>query len=191
VRESVDAATFGPSPSASSDRSSARPRVHGPSLPSHSDMVLAREEESERHAADRQYKRKRDRIEDKERVEEIVGPKEVGREGMLEKKRVKRDSDRTFREKGDDGFMEADEGTLMGGGSDFKEQYVLSLNLTLSLICQVTDSLPYLNTELQEGMLTDGGGKKNEMRSEKTKRQLSKRDATPCWTGIKRTWICL
>jgi len=85
-------------------------------------MILAREEDSERQAMERQYKRKRDRTEDKERVEDIVGPKEVGREGMLEKKRLKREGDRSFREKGDDGFMEADEGTLMGGGNDFKEQ---------------------------------------------------------------------
>jgi hypothetical protein len=69
-------------------------------------------------------KRKRDRAEAKERVEDMVGPKEVGKEGMLEKKRARRETDRAFREKGDDGF-EADESTLLGGGDSFRDQYVL------------------------------------------------------------------
>jgi len=51
----------------------------------------------------------------------MVGPKEVGREGMLEKKRVQREGDRAFREKGDEG-LELDESTLMGGGDSFKER---------------------------------------------------------------------
>jgi len=122
VRDSVGSATFGPSSSISADQSSTRPKIHGPTLPSHSDTVLAREEEAERQAVERQNKRKRERMEDKDRIEDVVGPREVGREAMLEKKRLKRDGDRAFREKGDDGFMEADEGTLMGGGNDFKAQ---------------------------------------------------------------------
>jgi len=52
----------------------------------------------------------------------MVGPKEVGREGMLEKKRARREGDRAFREKGDDGFVEADEKTLLGGGDSFRER---------------------------------------------------------------------
>jgi hypothetical protein len=53
----------------------------------------------------------------------MVGPREVGKEGMLEKKRARREADKSFREKGDDG-LEADETTLLGGGDSFKQQYV-------------------------------------------------------------------
>jgi hypothetical protein len=52
----------------------------------------------------------------------MVGPKEIGKAGMLEKKRVKRENDKTFRERGDDGFEEADDRTLMGGGDSFRER---------------------------------------------------------------------
>ncbi|KAI0001867.1 hypothetical protein BJV77DRAFT_1063253 [Russula vinacea] len=44
----------------------------------------------------------------RERVEDAVGPREVGRERMLEKKRERRE--------------DVDEGTLMGGGDSFKAQ---------------------------------------------------------------------
>ena len=98
-------------------------RVLGPSLPSASDLVLARETASEIQDEERKYARKRARAEAKERVEDMVGPKAVGKEGMLENKRARREADRTFRDKGDDGF-EADEGTLLGGGDSFKERYV-------------------------------------------------------------------
>ena len=59
--------------------------------------------------------------EGKERIEDMVGPKEVGREGMLEKKRARREADRSFREKGDDGF-EIDDSILIGGGDSFQQQ---------------------------------------------------------------------
>jgi hypothetical protein len=49
---------------------------------------------------------------------------------MLEKKRARREDDRAFREKGDDGF-EADESTLLGGGDSFRDQYVLSIHCLL------------------------------------------------------------
>lgn len=91
-------------------------------LPSHADRVLAQEEAEERRASELQRKRKRERAEDKDRLEDMVGPKEIGKAGMLEKKRVKRESDKAFREKGDDGFVEADDSTLMGGGDSFKER---------------------------------------------------------------------
>jgi hypothetical protein len=84
----------------------------------------------EYQAAERGVKRKRDRAEAKERVEDMVGPKEVGKEGMLEKKRARREDDRAFREKGDDGF-EADESTLLGGGDSFRDQYALSIHCLL------------------------------------------------------------
>jgi len=70
-------------------------------------------------------KRKREKGEDKERVEDAVGPKEVGREGMLEKKRMARESNKAFREAKEDGGLEVSENVLMGGGGSFKERYVL------------------------------------------------------------------
>ncbi|OBZ68517.1 hypothetical protein A0H81_11524 [Grifola frondosa] len=96
-------------------------RVQGPTLPSQSDLTLTREAAEEYRAAERDYQRKRDRKEAKARVEEMVGPKEVGRAGQLEKKAARRESDRAFREKGDEG-LEVDESTLMGGGDSFREQ---------------------------------------------------------------------
>ncbi|EIW87332.1 hypothetical protein CONPUDRAFT_134541 [Coniophora puteana RWD-64-598 SS2] len=96
-------------------------RRQGPTLPSAEDAILAREAAVEDAAAERDYKRKRDKKAAKDRVEDAIGPKEVGREGMLEKKRAQRDNDRAFREKGDEG-LELDEGTLMGGGDSFRDQ---------------------------------------------------------------------
>ncbi|KAJ7589404.1 hypothetical protein C8J56DRAFT_1075994 [Mycena floridula] len=71
------------------------------------------------HKAERSYKRKRDKVEDKERIEEMVRLREVGRAGQLEK-RVKREGDRGFQEKGDEG-LEINESTLLGGGDSFKD----------------------------------------------------------------------
>jgi hypothetical protein len=82
---------------------------------------LTKELEAEQDAEMRKYKRKRDKLEAKERIEDMVGPRPVGREGMLEKKRAKRENDRAFRERGDDG-LEADESTLLGGGDSFQAQ---------------------------------------------------------------------
>jgi hypothetical protein len=124
IREDVTTATYGRDNPSSSRSQSGRGRIQGPTLPSASDLVLARESSSEFKSAERSYKRKRDKADVKDRLEDMVGPKEVGREGMLEKKRAKREGDRAFREKGDDGFVEADEGTLMGGGDSFKDRYV-------------------------------------------------------------------
>ena len=125
AREEINAATYkrthngdGP-PSASGSGG----RMQGPTLPSQSDLVMAREDAETERSRDRELKRKRDRKEEKERVEDMVGPKEVGRDGMLEKKRGRREADRAFRDRGDDGF-EADESTLMGGGDSFQERCV-------------------------------------------------------------------
>lgn len=131
AREEVGAATYGRGRQSAysadthggASGSSTGGRMQGPSLPSASDLVLAKEMASEQQEEERMRKRKRDRAEGRERVEDMVGPKEVGREGMLEKKRAKRENDRAFREKGDDGF-EADESTLLGSGDSFKDQYV-------------------------------------------------------------------
>ncbi|KAI3619468.1 splicing arginine serine-rich 12 [Moniliophthora roreri] len=121
ARESVGAATHNRSePSYSSSGSKAGSgRMQGPTLPSAADMQLARETAAELAEEERRYKRKRDRKDEKDRIEDIVGPKEVGKEGMLEKKRARRENDRAFREKGDEG-LEADESTLMGGGDSFQ-----------------------------------------------------------------------
>ncbi|KAJ7897349.1 hypothetical protein B0H14DRAFT_2333073 [Mycena olivaceomarginata] len=127
VREQVGAATWGASsssssaPSADPSSSSAGRSIRGPTLPSSADLAYARELASESAHADASLKRKRDRAEAKERVEDMVGPREVGREGALEKKRARREADRSFRERGDDG-LEADEGVLLGGGDSFKAQ---------------------------------------------------------------------
>ena len=107
-----------PPPSSSNPKA----RVLGPSLPSHADRVLAEEEAEERRAVELKRKRKRERMEEKDRVEDAVGPKEIGKAGILEKKRVKRENDKAFREKGDDGLVETDDKTLMGGGDSFRER---------------------------------------------------------------------
>ena len=125
ARTEVGAATYGvdnrPPPTTSGN--GGVKRVQGPTLPPQADRILAREDAEERSAAERGYQRKRDKAEARERVEDMVGPREVGRERMLEKKRERREGDRAFRERGDEG-LDADEGTLMGGGDSFKAQWV-------------------------------------------------------------------
>ena len=126
TRAEVGAATYGgdgPSTTSGDDRSK---RVQGPTLPSRADHILAREAAEEEAAAERVYQRKRDKAEAREHIEDMVGPREVGRERMLEKKRERREGDRAFREKGDEG-LEVDEGTLMGGGDSFKAQCVFPI----------------------------------------------------------------
>lgn len=117
VREEAESSRLAGTPSSSNSK-----RVLGPTLPSRADHVLAEEEAEEQRASELQRKRKRERAEDKDRLEDMVGPKEMGKAGMLEKKRVKREKDKSFRERGDDGFMEADDNTLMGGGDSFKQR---------------------------------------------------------------------
>jgi hypothetical protein len=118
ARKEVESSRIGRTSSSSGSKT----RVLGPSLPSRADRVLAEEEAEERRATELQRKRKRERAEDNDRLEDMVGPKEIGKAGMLEKKRAKRDDDKAFRERGDDGFVEADEKTLMGGGDSFKQR---------------------------------------------------------------------
>jgi hypothetical protein len=112
-------------------------KVHGPTLPTSADITLARELVDSQRASEKAYKHAKNKKDTKDRVEELVGPKPVGREGMLEKKALKRESDRAFREKGDEG-LEVDEGTLMGGGDSFQAMWVCVLaapvaRLTLAL----------------------------------------------------------
>lgn len=122
ARAEVGAATYrvGGEPSSRSGDGSNK-RVQGPTLPPQADRVLAREAAEERAAAERDYQRKRDKAEARDRVEDMVGPREVGRERVLEKKRERREGDRAFRDRGDEG-LEVDEGTLLGGGSSFKAE---------------------------------------------------------------------
>ena len=128
AREQVGAATYGhqqdPVLVSHADGPSSRPggRIQGPAMPPGFDLTLAREQAAEHRDEERTHKRKRDKMETKERIEEMVGPKPVGREGMLEKKKLKRENDRDFREKGDEG-LEMDEKTLMGGDDSFRAQY--------------------------------------------------------------------
>ncbi|KAG6840741.1 hypothetical protein C0991_004650 [Blastosporella zonata] len=119
AREEISAATHNRDSSSHAEPS--RGRMQGPTLPSASDLALSRELTAEQQQEERSYKRKRDKLEAKERVEEMVGPREMGREGMLEKKRARREADRSFRDKGDEG-LEADESTLLGGGDSFRDQ---------------------------------------------------------------------
>ncbi|KAJ7269298.1 hypothetical protein B0H12DRAFT_1095076 [Mycena haematopus] len=122
VREQVGAATYGrESSSVGASSSAPTARIQGPTLPSSSDLVYARELARETEQEERGLKRKRDKAEARERIEDMVGPREVGREGALEKKRARREADRSFRDRGDDGF-EADESVLLGGGDSFKAQ---------------------------------------------------------------------
>ena len=124
ARAEVGAATYrvGGEPSSRSGDGRNK-RVQGPSLPPQADRVLAREAAEERAAVERDYQRKRDRADARERVEDMVGPREVGRERVLEKKRERREGDRAFRDRGDEG-LEVDEGTLLGGGDSFKAEWV-------------------------------------------------------------------
>jgi hypothetical protein len=91
----------------------------GPTMPSSSDLTLAREYTAEQEEEERKYKRKRDKAEAKDRIEDMVGPKAMGKEAMLEKKQLRRENDRDFRERGDEG-LDLDESTTMGGGDSFQ-----------------------------------------------------------------------
>lgn len=124
ARAEVGVATYGVDSGPSKSGDGRSKRVQGPALPPQGDRILAREAEEEKAAAEREYQRRRDKAEARDRIEDMVGPREVGRERMLEKKRERREGDRAFREKGDEG-LEVDEGTLMGGGDSFKAQWVL------------------------------------------------------------------
>lgn len=95
-------------------------RVLGPTPPSANDRILMHEAQGEARTVERSYERKRAREEDKERIEDLVGPKERGREGMLEKKKMRREADKAVRDAKDDTFGEYDDSTLMGGGDSFQ-----------------------------------------------------------------------
>ena len=116
TREAVRTATNGPFPSSS------RP-VQGPALPassaaagpSLSDRQWEREMEEEKQQRDQRASRKRAREEYNDRVEDAIGPRELGRERLQENKKARRENDRAFRDKDYEPDIDAD--ALMGGDS--------------------------------------------------------------------------
>lgn len=93
----------------------------GPGIPSLADLALQREAAAEAHAAraaDLRLARKADRVQQKERLDELVPRAEPGtRERKLEKKAAVNEKMRSFRDKGDAAAVEeVDDGDLMGGG---------------------------------------------------------------------------
>ncbi|KZV92703.1 hypothetical protein EXIGLDRAFT_613989 [Exidia glandulosa HHB12029] len=112
VRSAVAEETYGPTLPSSSSR-----RVQGPTLPSSSDLQLAREVSQEEATLERIAGRKRARADERDRVEDMVGPREVGREAIQEKKRAKREADKSFRDAKDDDGGDINADALMGGDS--------------------------------------------------------------------------
>ena len=160
--------------------------MHGPTLPSASDLVLARETAAEVHDADRKNERKRARVEALERVEDMVGPKEVGREGMLEKKRARREADRAMRDKGDDGF-EADERTLLGGGDSFKEQCV---PFSPCRHCGTPRRCCFLCPGWLDEMQRVGDSRRSAVRGEKRRCLLQESGQMRCARRTRPRWTC-
>ena len=187
ARTEVGAATYGvgnadgTSTTSGDDRSK---RVQGPTLPSRADHILAREAAEEQAAAERGYQRKRDKAEARERVEDMVGPREVGRERMLEKKRERREGDRAFRERGDEG-LEMDEGTLMGGGNSFKAQWVFPIPHPHPALIQ-SSTRKFRETELPAEMRRVQNG----MPHAKTEHPLHRSAPRPFAKRTRRRWIC-
>ena len=132
TRREVGAATQSADPDATSPNASTGKSLGdirksgksiGPTMPSSSELTLLRESAAEFRAVEAAYTRKRARAEERERIEDLVGPKEQGREGALEKKRVRREEGRATQAVKDDIFGDYDEGTLMGGGDSFQARY--------------------------------------------------------------------
>lgn len=107
-------------------------------MPSAADIAYAREYADNMAAEDRKYKNKKDKLEARDRLEDIVGPKAVGKEAQLEKRRAQRDNDRAFREEKESGGLEVDETTLMGTGDSFKDAYV-AVFLSFSSVGSLVD----------------------------------------------------
>jgi len=132
ARERVNEATRGSMASASGGPGNRA--VQGPFLPGRStlssDRQYDRELDTERQDRERRASRKRAREEENDHIEDVIGPKSIGREGTLEAKRARRENDRTFREKeaeddfGDDFLM---------GGDSFKSRYIHELHRCIIL----------------------------------------------------------
>ncbi len=91
---------------------------HGPTVPGLSDLQYRRElaeEDRLNERADIRYERKQDRLQQKERLEQLAPRAAPGsRERQLEKKRDAAASNKTFAESKDGGTEEVGEGDLMG-----------------------------------------------------------------------------
>ena len=124
TREAVRNATTHSMPS--SDRPIQGPTLPGSSTagPSTSDKQWEREQLEEKQERDRRASRKRARVEENDKIEDAIGPREVGRERLQENKRARRENDRAFREK--DGEPDIDADALMGGDS-FQARLVSSM----------------------------------------------------------------
>jgi hypothetical protein len=128
LRDEVNRATHGVgSSSAGPSRPIAGPslpsRSIGPTMPittsfsaSHTDRQLALEQQQEDLARERKAERNRAFT----RADEMA-PKSGGREGKMEERRATNAENRQYRERDMAGGLEVDEGTLMGGGNDFKQ----------------------------------------------------------------------
>jgi len=88
----------------------------GPTLPTPGDLTLAHESAESARLAELSSQRKRARVEERERVDDMLGPKPIGREGQLEKKRAQRETNRAARDQKDDTMGDWDDATLMGSG---------------------------------------------------------------------------
>lgn len=109
----------GPSTSSGGAEIGAGKRTLGPSLPSASDARFYAEEAAESDAIRARLSKKRARAEEQERLDDALGVSKselVGRDGEIEKKRAKREGDRSFRESraDDTGGLEVREDVLMG-----------------------------------------------------------------------------
>ncbi|KAG8880730.1 hypothetical protein FRB98_004747 [Tulasnella sp. 332] len=119
AKASVSEATYSRFGARPSEPARQRPSQIGPTLPSAGDRRVQLEETREVEQRNVTASRKRERQEDKERVEDLVGPREVGREGMLEKKRLKREDDRRLQDK-EEGGLEVDDSALYGDNDSFQ-----------------------------------------------------------------------
>lgn len=100
-------------------------RVVGPAMPTVTDRQLLREQEEERAAVQLQLAKSRERQEKKDRIEDQIGPKEVGRAGQLEKKRAQRESNKAAADAKDDAGLEINDRDLMGGSDNFHDMSVI------------------------------------------------------------------
>jgi hypothetical protein len=120
VREAVNSENYSISSGKLASAKASSSKVLGPSLPSSSDMQLAKEYVDEAAARAKQSVRRHERADMRDKIDEMVGPKEVGREGMLEKKRANRDSDQAHRNAKDEAGLEVSDDVLIGGGDSFQ-----------------------------------------------------------------------
>lgn len=170
-------------PDRSSTQDSRGRTVRGPTLPTREDLILNREALEEDRFAERSHQRKRERAEVKESVEDIVGPKETGRDGMLEKKRMKREGDRAFRDAKDDGLDEVDDKTLMGGGDSFRARSGGPVRIKLSVHANI---FAESRNETRQGSDSTRNGRLLERR----KWRALGSEWKACARKIKLLWIC-